>query len=399
MGKAYLIFKIFFFLGVTSFGGPTAHIGYLHNKFVDDKQWFSSKDFFDLVTMCQFFPGPTSSQVVYSIGLIRMGFWGGLLAWLGFILPSACIMISLAYGVNILSSNSQLGFFHGLISVSVPVVAIAVWQMGRSLCIDVFHWLIAVTSVMLLMLLEPGIGHLTVIFFGLVSGLFLKISKKTFEPSKIKFVLGNRLRITLIVLFFLLLILTIIISKIEISQDLTLFANLYKTGTLVFGGGHVVLPLLETDFVSTDILGKDEFLAGYGFAQAIPGPLFSFVAYCGTLMKLLEQNIWFPAIFGIICVFFIYIPTFLIIPLALWLWSKLCLNLRIRAIFSGISAAVVGLLAHSFIFHIAPFCLSSKINILFVFIGFIMLGLFKLPSWSVVLTLGSFGWTFHTIAN
>ena len=388
----FKIFQIFFLLGLSSFGGPTAHIGYLHSRFVVGNNWFSAKQFFELVSICQFLPGPTSSQVVYAIGLIRKGLLGGVLAWLGFTLPSAIILIVFAYGMNIISSNTQFGFMQGLISVSVPVVGIALWQMGRSLCIDKFHWLIVITSVAVLMALGPAVGHLVVVIFGLISGLFLKFEIETFEPSNIQFVLGNRLASFLVILFFFILALVFVLAQMDIQENLKLFPNLYKTGALVFGGGHVVLPLLEADFVPTKLLDQEQFFAGYGLAQAIPGPLFAFVSYCGTLMHLPNNNFWVPTIFGFICLFCIYLPTFLLIPPALFFWSRLRENYKVRAALSGINAAVVGLLVHAFVFHILPFSFTSSSNTLLAVIGFVLLGTLKLPSWSVVLSLSLSGW-------
>ena len=269
---------MFFLLGLTSFGGPMAHIGYLHNKFVQEAKWFTEKEFFELVSICQFFPGPTSSQVVYAIGLIRSGFFGGLFAWLGFILPSAFLMIAFAYGVNILSLNTQLGFMQGFISVSVPVVALALWQMGKSLCFDMFHWFVVIITVIMLIRLESGFGHLLVILFGAVSGLIFKIQKENFDYSSIQFSLGKELATFLATSFFILLTFALILPQIDIPENLKLFANLYKSGALVFGGGHVALPLLEADFVTTSLLTKEQFLVGYGAAQGIPGPIFSFVS-------------------------------------------------------------------------------------------------------------------------
>ena len=391
------IFKTFLFLGLTSFGGPTAHIGYLHNKFVEELEWFSHKDFFELVAICQFFPGPTSSQVVYSIGLLRKGFCGGALAWLGFILPSAIIMIASGYGMNIILLKNQFGFMQGLISVSVPVVGIALWQMGRSLCIDKFHWMIALTSLMVLIVLGPAVGHTTVIIFGLFAGFFLKLKIGECKSSNIQLALGNRLASFLVIVFFSILALVFFIVQMDVPNNLKLLPNLYKTGTLVFGGGHVVLPLLDADFVPTELLDQEQFFAGYGLAQAIPGPLFAFVSYCGTLMYLPNSNIWIPMIFGFICLFCIYLPTFLLIPPALWFWSELRDNYKVRAALSGINAAVVGLLTHAFIFHILPFCFTSSSHTLLAVIGFILLGTLKLPAWTVVLALGISGWGLQTI--
>ena len=396
MGTYFRIFKIFFLLGLTSFGGPTAHIGYLHNKFVKDNNWFSAKEFFELVAICQISPGPTSSQVVYAIGLVKKGFFGGILAWLGFILPSAVIMIAFAYGMNIISSNTQFGLMQGFISVAVPVVGIALWQMGRSLCIDKFHWFIAITSIAGLMVLGPAVGHLVVVIFGLIAGLFLKIEIEKFEPSNIQLVLGNRVASFLVILFFSILIIVFVLSQMDIPERFKLYSNLYKTGALVFGGGHVVLPLLDSDFVPTGLLSVEQFFVGYGLAQAIPGPLFAFVSYCGTLMQLPSSNIFVPIFFGFICLFCIYLPTFLFIPPALWFWSRLRENYKVRAAISGVNAAVVGLLLNAYIFHIVPFCFTSSFNIILVFVGFILLGILKLPSWSVVLTLGLLGWALPT---
>ena len=220
---------------------------------------------------------------------------------------------------------------------------------------------------------------------------------KNNDSSNIQFSLGNKSACALLVLFFLLLLLAIFLSNLNVSDDFKLLTNLYKSGSLVFGGGHVILPLLENDFVTTGLLGKDQFLAGYGAAQAIPGPLFAFVSFCGTLLSLPNESIWLPGAIGIICLIVIYIPTFLLIPSALCFWSRIRLNPRFMGAFSGINASIFALLAHAFVSYIVPFCFESGLNILLVFIGFLMLGALKLPSWSVVLVVGSAGWAFTGI--
>ena len=287
----------------------------------------------------------------------------------------------------------------GLISVSVPVVGIALWKMGRSLCIDKFHWLIAITSLAVLMVLGPAVGHLVVVIFGLIGGLFLKLEIEKFEPSNIKLALGNRLAYSLVIIFFFILILVFVLSQMDILEKFKLYSNLYKTGALVFGGGHVVLPLLDADFVPTELLDQEQFFAGYGLAQAIPGPLFAFVSYCGTLMLLPSNNFWVPMVFGFICLFCIYLPTFLLVPPTLWFWSRLRENYKVRAALSGINAAVVGLIIHGFVFYILPFCFISSSNTLLAVIGFVLLGVLNLPSWSVVLSLGLSGWALQTILS
>jgi len=388
----YQIFKMFLFLGLTSFGGPTAHIGYLHNRFVEKIKWISNKDFLELVALCQFFPGPTSSQIVYSIGLIKKGFLGGLLAWFGFTLPSACIMIFFAYGVEFITDDSNLGLMRGLISVSVPIVGIALWYMSRSLCIDFYHWLICFGATIILMFLDSGFGHLAVIVFGMSSGLLLHSIEVRSDHSTILFPLGNKWALFLLFTFIFFLISPPVFSKLSGLENWNIFANFYRSGALVFGGGHVVLPLLQADFVPTGFLSEEQFLVGYGVAQAIPGPMFTFASYLGTLLAFESGSLWYAPTLGVVCLLWIYLPTFLLVPPALWFWSALRGRKKIRAGLSGINAAVVGLLIHSFLFTVIPASLVSALDIVLVCVGFLMLVAFKLPAWIVVLALGSLGW-------
>jgi chromate transporter len=242
------------------------------------------------------------------------------------------------------------------------------------------------------MFLDSGFGHLAVIVFGMSSGLLLHSIEVRSDHSTILFPLGNKWALFLLFTFIFFLISLPVFSKLSGLENWNIFANFYRSGALVFGGGHVVLPLLQADFVPTGFLSEEQFLVGYGVAQAIPGPMFTFASYLGTLLAFESGSLWYAPTLGVVCLLWIYLPTFLLVPPALWFWSALRGRKKIRAGLSGINAAVVGLLIHSFLFTVIPASLVSALDIVLVCVGFLMLVAFKLPAWIVVLALGSLGW-------
>ncbi|MEO8628142.1 MAG: chromate efflux transporter [Betaproteobacteria bacterium] len=333
------IFVIFLKLGCTSFGGPIAHLGYLRTAFVERRKWVDDQAYADIVALCQFLPGPASSQVGIALGLSRRGLLGGIAAWLGFTLPSAIIMIACAYGVRLLDGPGEPGWLHGLKIAAVAVVAQAVWNMGRQLCPDLVRRSIAVAAALVLLIWPGGVGQIGVIVASAVIGwCLLPVDATPRAPETLS--LSRRRAWITWVLFIGLLMTLPIVARSSSSYALALFDSFYRSGALVFGGGHVVLPLLHEAVVPRGWISESDFLAGYGMAQALPGPLFSFAAYLGAASHEFPNG-W---IGGIIALIAIFLPGFLLVVGALPYWDEWRKRTAIRAAMNGVNAAVVGIL-------------------------------------------------------
>jgi chromate transporter len=333
------VFPVFLYLGLTSFGGPIAHLGYFRHEFVDKRRWLDETFYADIVALCQFLPGPASSQVGMSLGLMRAGYAGAFAAWLGFTAPSAALMIAFGYGASSLRETAGSAWLYGLQIVAVAVVAQAVIGMARVLCPDVPRAAVALGAAAFMFVLPTSLGQIAVIAVGgLIGWAFLSPQSRRAQPSPMA--VGRSASTAALTAFFLLLVLLPVAAWISGDQIVALIDSFYRAGALVFGGGHVVLPLLEAEVVSPGWVGTDDFLAGYGAAQAVPGPLFTFSAYLGTVMTV-PPNGW---VGGLICLVAIFLPSFLLVVGALPLWNGLSQAAWAQSALSGINAAVVGLL-------------------------------------------------------
>ncbi len=337
------VLLIFLRLGCTSFGGPVAHIGYFRAEFVERRRWVTEGGFADLVALCQFMPGPASSQLGMSLGLLRAGPLGMCAAWVGFTLPSALVMLAFAYGVEALGDVSNAAWLKGLKLVAVAVVAQAVWGMAQSLAPDRPRATLAIAAALIALAVPSSLGQIAAIVVGAIAGLTL-LPTPTGTSSADHVPLGLHLHrgiaVAAIILFFtLLLLLTPLAATID-SQALRLFAAFYRAGALVFGGGHVVLPLLQAAVVPTGWVTNDAFLAGYGAAQAMPGPLFTFAAYLGAVMQPTPNGV----LGACIALMAIFAPSFLLATGLLPFWDTLRQRRDMQAMLRGVNAAVVGVL-------------------------------------------------------
>jgi chromate transporter len=337
------VLGVFTRLGLTSFGGPVAHLGYFREEIVIRRKWVDERTYGDLVGLCQFLPGPASSQVGISLGIMRAGLPGGLMAWLGFTLPSAILLTLFAYSTNVLHTVIASGVLHGLMVVAVAVVAQAVWGMARTHCPDRSRATIAILATIVALLLPAGIVQVAIIAVaGLIGWLWLKSSDATLTPSSsgLRMLIPRTLAIASLALFALLLVLFLLPNLFFQLHALALFGSFYRSGALVFGGGHVVLPLLQAAVVAPGWVTTGQFLAGYGAAQAVPGPLFTFSAYLGAIEGP-QPNGWVGAVIALLG---IYLPSFLLLIGVLPFWNSLRNQSAFQAALRGIKAAVVGLL-------------------------------------------------------
>jgi len=382
------IFLIFLQLGLTSFGGPIAHLGYFREAFVKRRKWISEKSFADLLALCQFLPGPASSQVGIGIGLARGGIRGSIAAWLGFTLPSAIMMIIFGYGVINFSQNIPSGALHGLKIVAVAVVAQAIWGMSKVLCPDNLRITIAITSASLILIFETILIQFAVIILGAILGVFFLNAQKKPEKSSLGIQVPKSFSILCLSLFFLFLFGLPFLTQIYPSQNLSLFDSFYRSGSLVFGGGHVVLPLLKTEVVPTGLVSKEAFMSGYGAAQALPGPLFTFSAFLGTVIKS-GPNGWIGAV---ICLIAIFLPSFFLILGVLPFWDSLGKLQSIAKGLLGINAAVVGLLIAAFYNPLWINGILSINDFILAMLAFLLLGFWRISPFLVVCFSALGGW-------
>lgn len=329
------VFVAFLRMGLVSFGGPVAHIGYFRDEFVVRRRWLADKAYADLVALCQFLPGPASSQVGIALGLSQSGIIGGIAAWVGFTLPSAILLVLFAAGLQI-SGGVDAGWLHGLKVVTVAVVAHAVWTMGKQLCPDRPRATLAVLATIGVLVLPGVSGQIAVIVLGAFVGAIWLDASAGEKSTSVDFGVTRSAGVAALVLFFLLLILLPGIATGTGLIYAELFDSFFRSGALVFGGGHVVLPLLQAEVVPPGWVDNDRFLAGYGAAQAIPGPLFSFAAYLGYI----AQG-WGGAV---LCLAAIFLPAFLLVIGVLPFWTRLSASAYARSTIAGVNAAVVGLL-------------------------------------------------------
>ncbi|QJP11252.1 chromate efflux transporter [Pseudomonas multiresinivorans] len=381
----WTVLLIFLRLGLTSFGGPVAHLGYFREEFVRRRRWLDEHHYADLIALCQFLPGPASSQLGMALGALRAGQWGALVAWVGFTLPSALLMILVALGLSRHGQWLPAGALHGLMLVSVAVVAHAVWGMARSLCPD---WqrqglMILVTAVALRW---PGVAVQLLAILGAAL-----IGMAWLQPSVASEAVGPghstpRCRGSFyLLLFFALLALLPLAAAVWHLPWLAQFDAFYRVGSLVFGGGHVVLPLLQSAVVEPGWVDAQTFLAGYAAAQALPGPLFTFAAFLGA------ANAEPGGVAGaLLCLLAIFLPSFLLVLGALPFWESLRRQRRLRAALAGVNTAVVGLLLAALIHPIGSETIVGLLDIGLVALAFLVLLSGRLPPWTLVL-LGALG--------
>ena len=391
------MFWVFFKLGLTSFGGPIAHIGYFHKLFVEQKKWFSAEEYAEIVSLCQFLPGPTSSQVGMSIGLKCGGISNAFAAWLGFTIPSMLIMIAAGYGILTFDGTSLTTILHVLKLLAAAVILQAVLSMAKTLTPDWTRRILALTATIILAANPSTLMQLFVLGTGIIAGIFLsgnksaeiqKTESKTYFYSSFVQKLGPVSAIIFVILLF-----ALPLSAIAYSSPIIEIANIFfQSGALVFGGGHVVLPLLQSQLVPNGLIGHTDFMAGYGIAQAIPGPLFTFAAYLGVIIPT-GLPAWMS---GIFCLVIIFLPAILLVLAILPFWDSIRGNPHIRAGLYGINAVVVGLLTAALINPILILSIKNWFDIIII-LGLFLLLLFKrLPVWLIILGISLVGylWSF-----
>jgi chromate transporter len=379
-GHWLAVLGVFLRLGVTSFGGPVAHLGYFREEFVRRRRWLDDSSYADLVALCQFLPGPASSQVGIAVGLLRAGYAGALAAWVGFTLPSAVAMILFGYGVDALGDAAGSGWLHGLKVAAVAVVAQAVLGMARTLAPDRLRATFAVVAAIIVLAVPSAWGQIGAIVLGGVAGAMLLRSEVRIEPASLPLQVSRAVGTLLLVLFFVLLIGLPLLASAVPSQALKEFDAFYRAGSLVFGGGHVVLPLLQASVVPPGWVSNDAFLAGYGAAQAVPGPLFTFAAYLGTVMGP-QPNGWLG---GLICLVAIFLPSFLLVIGALPFWEQLRRRPLAQAALRGVNAAVVGLLLAALYQPVWTVGITDAADFALAIAAFLLLFMWQTPPWLVV---------------
>ena len=367
-------------LGLTSFGGPIAHLGYFREEYVEQRKWIDEQSYADLVALCQFLPGPASSQVSIAIGILRARFLGGIAAWIGFTLPSALALIAFGLGIGAFAGAGDAGWLHGLKVVAVAVVAQAVWGMARSLCPDRERATIAILAAIVTLAWPSALGQLSSIVIAGLTGAMIVPGQTSSSPASMRFPIAKKTGIAAWIIFFVLLVGLPFFRQISPSHALEVFDSFFRVGSLVFGGGHVVLPLLQTEVVGPGWVTEEQFVAGYGATQAVPGPLFTFSAYLGTVMNS-EPNGWTGAFLALVAIF---LPSFLLVIGALPFWDLLRSVQIFQSALRGINAAVVGLLLAALYNPVWRSAIYSPADFALGLIAFGLLLFWKFPPWMVV---------------
>jgi chromate transporter len=383
--NAVEVFKTFLKLGLTSFGGPVAHIGYFRKELIERQRWVSENQFAQLLAICQFLPGPASSQLGFTLGLLRAGWLGAIAAFLAFTLPSALLLIGFAILLPSLSGAVGDTIIHGLKLVACAVVADAVVGMTKKLCPDITRRSIAVVAATAILLVASAWAQLAVIIVGAITGALLcrEVTIKSNDYIQVSYSKRTGL-VSLMLFLFLLFALAVLTSEGELYA---IAQSFYNAGAMVFGGGHVVLPLLEDAVVTTGLISNESFLAGYGAAQAIPGPMFAFAAYLGAIIPT-EYNILTAGV----ALLSIFLPGFLLVTAALPMWQAISNNRTATNAIAGVNAAVVGVLAAALYDPIIITGITSPTDLVIVIIGFSLLTLGKrsplfVVSWCVIASL------------
>ncbi|MCO6416142.1 chromate efflux transporter [Siccirubricoccus sp. KC 17139] len=382
------VLRAFLKLGLTSFGGPIAHLGYFRDELVLRRRWIDEAGYADLVALCQFLPGPASSQVGFALGVLRGGgLLGGLAAWTAFTLPSALLLLAFAYGAAAFSGPLGEGLLHGLKLVAVAVVAQAVWGMAWSLAPDRERASIALGAVLLAVFAGGSLGQVGAILLGGLAGLVLCRGAPASTVGHLAFPVTRGMGGVALALFATFFILSPILSGAAGSQAMALFDAFYRSGALVFGGGHVVLPLLRAEVVDPGWVSADAFLAGYGAAQAVPGPLFTFAAYLGAVMGPAPNGVLGAAI-ALVAVF---LPGILLVYGALPFWDAFRTRPLAQSAMRGTNAAVVGILGAALYDPVWTSAVLGPRDFAVALVGFVLLTVWKAPPWIVVLLMAAGG--------
>ncbi len=384
-GSFFEVLRVFFRLGCTSFGGPVAHLGYFRGECIERRRWLGEAEYADIIALCQFLPGPASSQTAVSLGILRAGVPGGLAAWLGFSTPSAILMVLFGYGVGHVGNINDAAWLHGLKLVAVAVVAQAVWGMARSLLPDRPRVTLAIGAALLVLAVPTSLGQVAAIAIGALLGWALLKEPPREVSGGLELSIPHSIAVAALIAFFVLLGVLPLVANSGV-HTLQLIDRFYRAGALVFGGGHVVLPLLHQAVVPPGWINDNGFLAGYGAAQAVPGPLFTFAAYLGTAMQPAPRG-W---VGGVICLLAIYLPSFLLLLGVLPFWDSLRRQTAVQAALRGVNAAVVGLLLAALYTPIWTSAVNSPRDFGIGLVAFLLLVFWKLPPWLVVI-LGALG--------
>jgi chromate transporter len=386
-GSAGEVFRVFLRLGLTSFGGPVAHLGYFQNEFVVRRRWLGDAAYADLVALCQFLPGPASSQVGIATGLLRAGLPGAFAAWLGFTLPSALAMMLFAYGVDALGDTEGAGWLRGLKIVAVAVVAQAVWGMARTLSPDRERATLAVAAAAIVLFSPTAAGQIGAILLGGVVGAVFMRGDDRPGDTRLAVPISRRAALASLGLFFALLLGLPVLAATSDSMALRLFDSFYRAGSLVFGGGHVVLPLLQAEVVDPGWVTRDAFVAGYGAAQAVPGPLFTFAAYLGAVLIPQPDGV----AGGLLCLTAIFLPSFLLVIGALPFWDALRRRPQAQAALRGVNAAVVGLLLAALYDPVWTSGIRAPADFALAAAALLLVAFWHLPPWLVVILTAAAG--------
>lgn len=375
------VFRAFLKLGVTSFGGPVAHLGYFREELVAKRKWVSEAQYGEIVALCQFLPGPASSQVGFALGLIRGGTLGAIAAWIAFTIPSALLLVLFAVGAVSLDGALGRGIFMGLTAVAAAVVAHAVWGMSRTLTPDATRIVIGVAALALALLLPGNLGQVAAILLGIVAGLIWCRRAATHDSAPLQVRVSRSAGVVALALFVILLVGLPLLATLVRSSWVTLVDAFYRSGALVFGGGHVVLPLLKAEPAIASAVSPDQILAGYGAAQAVPGPLFTFAAFLGFEMG----DGGSAVLSALVALLAIFVPGILLLVAALPFWNRLRENTAVRSAMAGANAAVVGILAAALWNPVITSGVTGLAALVIAAIGLAMLLVGKLPAWSVVI--------------
>lgn len=384
MSSPIQILWIFLKLGLTSFGGPVAHIAFFRQEFVGRRGWMTDADFTELVAVCQFLPGPASSQLGMAIGLSRAGYPGAAAAWLGFTLPSALIMIAAALGLSVFGSLVPTGVLLGLKIVVVAVVAQAIWGMGRSISTDGVRAGIMVLAAGGALLFAAASSQWMIILASGLAGLWFVKPTAQSSSSAFAFPLSRRAGSVWLALFFVLLVFLPFFAATIQTGWASVLDIFYRAGALVFGGGHVLLPLLQGQLVPAGWISNDIFLAGYGVTQALPGPLFSFTAFLGASLSGPAAGWMNPWAGGLLALVATFLPAFIILVGVLPFWVSVRESPRARAALGGVNAGVLGLLLATFYDPIFVSAVAWPQDIALALLAFVALVFWRLPPWLVV---------------
>ncbi|MGH9245885.1 MAG: chromate efflux transporter [Acidimicrobiales bacterium] len=385
-GSLLEVFVVATRLGLTSFGGPIAHLGYFRSEYVERRRWLDEPTYADLVAVSQFLPGPASSKLGISIGILRAGLPGGVAAWLGFTLPSAVLMVLFAYGADYLGDGAE-GWLHGLKVVAVAVVALAVWSMAKSLAFDRERGTIAILAAIVMLAWSVAAAQVLVIVAGGLIGWYLLRNTDASPDVKVEVPIGRRAAVVSWFLFIGLLVAMPLVRQAADNQVTNIADGFYRSGSLVFGGGHVVLPLLESEVVGPGWVSDEDFLAGYGAAQAVPGPLFTFAAYLGAVMEP-EPNGVPGASLALVAIF---LPAFLLTVGVLPLWGAMRSHRGLQATLRGVNASVVGILLAALYDPVATSAIEKPTDFALALGAFGALAIWKLPPWLVVVLTAAGG--------